>query len=184
MISVDEVAGIIQSFEIRDDGEAAKSKDLTLSLLHHVGNPFSRNHFTPGHITATGVVLNPSRNRVLLVHHKRLQRWLMPGGHVEPMDQKISDTARREVLEETGVKLSTAALTELVGLDVHPIPPRRSEPLHLHHDLIFYFRAENEIFECSEESNALIWCGLDEFARYELPGSIRRSIRRALESEV
>ena len=43
--------------------------------------------------------------RVLLVHHARLDRWLLPGGHVEPEDGCVEDAARREVIEETGVAL-------------------------------------------------------------------------------
>ncbi len=86
--------------------------------------------------------------------------------------------ARREVLEETGVAVCFGE-ARLAGVDVHPIPPNKREPLHLHHDLIFAFQAQNGEVVCSAESRDVVWCGLEDLDKYELPGSIRRSIKRA-----
>lgn len=174
-----DVVRLVKDFSPHKDGEAEKSRELTLALLAFSKDPFSRDIYTPGHITATGVVLSPKRKRVLLVHHARLDRWLLPGGHVESDDPAVSDTARREVLEETGAQL-TAARPMLVGVDVHAIPANLREPLHLHHDLVFAFQAESKECQCSIESREVIWCQTDDFDRYGLPGSIRRSVMRAV----
>src|SRR5258707_15247764 len=99
----------------------AKSRELVLMLLRHSPAPYSRDQFTPGHMTATACVLHPEGGRFLLVHHKRLDRWLFPGGHVEVEDAAIWDTSRREAVEETGVLLGPEA-PFLVGMDVHGIP--------------------------------------------------------------
>lgn len=169
----------MSNFDPGDDGEARKSLELTLALLAWSAHPFSRDVFTPGHITCTGVVLGPERDRVLLVHHRRLDRWLLPGGHVEAADTAISDTARREVLEETGAEL-TDIEPRLVGCDVHPIPPRAPEPLHLHHDLIFALHARSLACACSPESREVRWRPID--AMDDLPRSIRQSVMRSLRS--
>jgi len=171
------VSAILLDFEPNGDGEAAKSRELTLALLDWSPNPFSRNTFTPGHVTCTGVVLSPSLEAVLLVHHRRLGRWLLPGGHVEMEDEQPSETARREVLEETGADLA-AVPPQLVGCDVHPIPSRGREPLHLHHDLIFAFQAKSLRSGCSPESRAVVWRPVTKTD--DLPGSIQRSIARTL----
>lgn len=174
----EEVARLLREFEPEGDGEAAKSRELTLALVRWSPDPFSRSTHNPGHVTCTGVVLSPKRRRVLLVHHARLDRWLLPGGHVEPEDLSAAETARREVLEETGAELARVR-PRLVGVDVHPIPGNAREPLHLHHDLIFAFQAQTKTCRCSEEVRDIVWCGLDEFDRYGVPGSIRRSVIRA-----
>ena len=179
MIQTDDVANLLRGFSTGTDGEAEKSRELILALLAHSPSPFSRDIYSPGHITCTGVVLAPGGSAVLLVHHRRLDRWLLPGGHAEPDDASIADVARREVIEETGASLNGAA-PRLVGIDVHPIPPNKREPLHLHHDLIFAFQADAERFQVSEESRAVLWCPLDQFSRYDLPGSICRSVVRAV----
>jgi 8-oxo-dGTP pyrophosphatase MutT (NUDIX family) len=179
MIEPTAVAGLLHHFDPAGDGEAAKSKELVLALLTSSPEPFSRRQFNPGHITCTGLVLSPGQDRILLVLHRRLQRWLLPGGHVEPGDAFIGDAGRREVVEETGAILRSDSPL-LVGVDVHGIPPRRDEPFHLHHDLIFRFQAASDAFHISEEVREVAWCPAAEFDRYQLPGSLRRGYARAL----
>lgn len=174
-----EVSKLVGVWAPGADGEARKSQELTLALLSWAGEPFSRKTFTPGHITCTGVVLCPERKRVLLVHHNRLDRWLLPGGHCEPDDPSPSSVAHREVIEETGALLDERD-PALAGIDVHPIPANSREPLHLHHDLIFAFQSRTSRVACSPESRAVVWCGLDEFDRYNLPTPIRKAASRAL----
>jgi 8-oxo-dGTP pyrophosphatase MutT (NUDIX family) len=157
-----------------------KSQELILALLDGGSSPFARDHFTPGHITATAVVLSPDRRRFVLVHHRRLDRWLLPGGHVEMEDEAIWETARREAIEETGVEIALLARPTLVGMDVHGIPSRGREPFHLHHDLIFRFVAESERLGSSHEVREVSWARVTEFESYDLPVSIRRSILRAM----
>jgi 8-oxo-dGTP pyrophosphatase MutT (NUDIX family) len=161
------------------DGEAQKSLELMRSLAAFSANPFTRSEYYPGHFTCTGLVLHPDRSSVLLVHHARLERWLLPGGHIEDEDPSLPHAAAREVVEETGVRVD-AGEARLVNVDVHPIPPKKGEPLHLHHDLIFAFPARSTETACSEESRAVTWCGLDEADRYELPLPIRRALQIAV----
>lgn len=154
-----------------------KSRDLVLMILEHTPDPFSRHQFTPGHITCSGLVLAPDGERILLVHHRRLDRWLLPGGHVEPEDGEIWDAARREVIEETGAALS-ADTPALAGIDVHGIPAGKGEPYHLHHDLMFSFRATGEDCTVSHESHSLAWCAPAEFDRYNVPANVCDAYRR------
>ncbi len=181
MIDPESVAALVERFDPADDGEAAKSRELVLALLARSQEPFSRRQFNPGHITCTGLVMSPGRDRILLVLHRRLQRWLLPGGHVEPDDVLIGDAGSREVVEETGAILRADPVPPLLaGVDVHGIPPRRDEPFHLHHDLIFRFQAASDVCQASAEVRDVTWCSVAEFDRYQLPGSIRRSYARAL----
>ena len=178
MIEPARVAALVAAVPLEGDGEALKSRELILLLLAVSPDPFSRRQFTPGHITCTGLVRSPDRARILLVHHRRLDRWLLPGGHVETVDAEIWDAARREVVEETGADLLPDACPLLVSLDVHGIPPRRQELYHLHHDLIFLFDARSETTQISEESRAIAWCAAAEFDRYQVPGNVRRAAAR------
>src|SRR5207248_3022376 len=135
--------------------------------------PFSRRQFAPGHITCTGLVLSPDGREALFVHHDRLGRWLLPGGHVEPEDESVAAAARREVAEETGVELK-AGEARLIGIDVHGIPPAKGEPYHQHHDLLFWFRAKGREFRLSHESRAIRRLGPAELEAYDVPRNVRR----------
>ena len=84
--------------------------------------------------------------RVLLHRHRRLGRWLPPGGHIEPHELP-DEAAVREVLEETGV---TAELRGEPGIAVAlPGQPRQLRrpagiqladiaPGHQHIDLVYF----------------------------------------------
>lgn len=178
-MNLEQVMQTAAAFADSADGSAWKSRELVLQLLSLTPAPFSRHQYEPGHITATGLVLHPRQRAVLLVHHRRLQRWLLPGGHVEEPDTEIAATAFREVREETGAVLLVER-GPLVGIDVHGIPAKKKEPFHLHHDLIIGFRAAREELSCSEESFETTWCVEADFDRYQLPDSIRRSYSRVL----
>jgi 8-oxo-dGTP pyrophosphatase MutT (NUDIX family) len=179
MIQPAAVATLIRTFNDPTDGQALKSFALIHMLLECSPEPFSRNQFAPGHITCSGLVIAPDGGHILLIHHRRLDRWLLPGGHVEAADPEIQDTARREVIEETGVLLDPDQLPALIGADVHGIPSNGREPYHLHHDLLFLFRALSENHQVSEESHAVAWCSPGEFDRYDLPHNIRRAYARS-----
>lgn len=178
MRSPAEALALVRAFDASPEEE--KSRELILALLEFTEAPFSRDQFHPGHITCTALVLDPNGARILLMHHHRHRRWLLPGGHVEESDVTLSDAARREAMEETEVRIQGASSGRLAGMDVHGIPARKGEPFHLHHDLIFAFNADCEDFALTEEAPQVAWCGVDEFARYQLPSSITRAAGRAL----
>jgi 8-oxo-dGTP pyrophosphatase MutT (NUDIX family) len=173
----DQAVGLAANFT--PSPEEAKSRELILALLENTRAPFSRDQFHPGHITCTALVLHPDGRRVLLVHHRRLRRWLLPGGHVEEHDSTLADAAQREAVEETAVRIATDATPLLVGMDVHGIPANKAEPFHLHHDLIFILKAEGDEIISTEEAPGVAWCGTKEVDQYSLPDSIVRAFRRA-----
>jgi 8-oxo-dGTP pyrophosphatase MutT (NUDIX family) len=179
-VTRDSVHQIIKQFHSGLDGIARKSKQLSLDLLENTPAPFARDQFTPGHITCTALLLHPDGERVLMMHHHRLHRWLLPGGHIEELDASPAAAAAREAFEETKVAIDPRFVPLLVGVDVHGIPPKRDEPFHLHHDLIWCFRATNDRIEESPEAPQVMWASERDWDSLGLAESIRNSIRRAV----
>ncbi len=174
-----ETTRIVSAFDPGDDGLAAKSKDLVGMLLRHGLKPFSARQYWPGHITCTALIFHPVEMRVLTIHHHRLRRWLLPGGHVEKTDATLDAVAAREAREETKVQLDLSRRAFLAGIDVHGIPAKQREPFHLHHDLIWCFRAASDRFEITTEALEVLWAQESDWDRLDLSPSIRNSIRRA-----
>jgi 8-oxo-dGTP pyrophosphatase MutT (NUDIX family) len=160
--------------DFRPSPEEQKSWELTVALLELTEAPFSRHQFQPGHITCSALVFAPDGKRVLLMHHHRHQRWLLPGGHVEQEDASLADAARRETEEETGVVTVNGA-ARLTGMDVHGIPAHKGEPFHLHHDLIWALKAESDTFACTDEAPRIAWCKLEDLNDYAVPANIIRA---------
>lgn len=148
---------------------------------------FSRQHFDPGHLTASAFVIDASRTSLLLVWHLKLERWLQPGGHIEPEDPDVLLAAAREVEEETGLQGCTPLGPGLFDVDVHAIPARggaRAEPAHAHHDLrVALVAPAGAEAIVGDGVGAVRWVPLDAFDRLAHDGSLPtdRSVMRAVE---
>src|SRR5262245_22544492 len=95
--------------------------------------PFSRQE-VEAHFTASAILVSGSGQEVCLVYHRKLNRWLQPGGHFEPEDEgDVERAALREVQEETGCSAELVAAAPIpFDVDIHAIPEHGREPAHLH----------------------------------------------------
>jgi 8-oxo-dGTP pyrophosphatase MutT (NUDIX family) len=126
-----------------------------------------------GHVTGSAWIVDERGTSALLTHHRKLNRWLQPGGHWEG-DTSAFAIAKREAEEESGLTSLSALSTEIFDIDVHRIPERHSEPEHLHYDVRFIFKGDsNEVFTVSNESRDLAWMSMREITNMGDPSLIR-----------
>jgi len=149
-----------------------------LALMESAGDPFRRDHFAPGHFTASAFVLSPDEAELLLILHGKLGMWLQPGGHVEPGDADLASAARREVAEEVGIDELALLSDGPLDLDIHRIPARAEEPEHEHFDVRFLFRAGHRSLREGEEVKGARWVPLDGVARLHSDESVQRAMRK------
>ncbi|MCA1609696.1 MAG: NUDIX domain-containing protein [Acidobacteria bacterium] len=123
----------------------------------------------------------PDGSAFLLIHHRKFDRWLQPGGHSDPEDGTVFDTALREVREETGADALVAGNAgRLLDVDVHPIPARGSEPAHFHFDLRYLVVFQGEAgFGEPQEISGIGWFSLEEALRAGVDESLARTLRKA-----
>lgn len=132
----------------------------------------------PGHLTASALVVGAGR-RALLMHHRKLDKWLQMGGHAEG-DDDLAAVALKEAHEECGIAdLALANDGAPVDLDVHEVRPRGELP-HLHLDVRFVAVAPAGCVAVgNDESHELRWVPLDDLvSSHEEPG-MRRLARAA-----
>lgn len=161
------------------DEEETRHRDAIVALV--AGEPacFARTTYAPGHVTGSAFVVCPATRRVLLHHHRRLDRWLQMGGH----DDGESDPARtalREAREESGLGDLRFLVAGILDVEVHPIPPARGEPAHLHHDVRYALATASPeaILRDDAESLALEWLPLEEAAERMGESGARRALAR------
>jgi 8-oxo-dGTP pyrophosphatase MutT (NUDIX family) len=96
-----------------------------LEELERLPRPFDRDADLV-HVTGSALVVG--RRGTVLHLHKRLGRWMQPGGHLDPGEAPW-EAALREAMEETGLHLCHPGTgPRFIHLDVHPAA---SEHTHL-----------------------------------------------------
>jgi len=142
---------------------------------------FYRDHFDPGHITASAILFNDSGDKILMNHHKSLNRWLNFGGHCDG-DANVLNVAIRETMEESGLSAFKPVTAAIVDIDIHTIPanPKKGEPSHEHFDIRYVMQMTgNQSPIISDESNDLQWMAV-EGALSVSDDSLQRFIQKAI----
>jgi len=160
------------------DSQEQSYKERMLALLDSYNeNSFSRTNLIPGHFTASALVTNLSKTKILLVHHAKYDIWVQPGGHID-MNENPWQAAKRELSEETGL-LNFSEKNYLFDLDVHLIPTSKKEPAHHHFDLRYKFEAdENQGISKNEESHDIKWVEIDKVHALQPDRSVLRMLEK------
>ena len=147
--------GLLESYLARYPEEQARVERIRRFVETHA-DCFERT-CRDGHVTGSAWILSADHRHVLLVHHRKLGRWLQPGGHADGEPDPLS-VALREAREESGLAELAALSEEPLDVDVHAIPACGHEPAHLHYDIRYLLvAAPGQELRRSEESTALQW---------------------------
>ena len=112
-----------------------------------------------GHFTASAWLLNRQEDKVLMMHHRKLERWLQLGGHCDG-DADILAVAIKEAEEESGLSGIKPLSKQIFDIDRHRVPARKHEPAHWHFDVRFLLRYDGQDSDIcgNSESKELRWC--------------------------
>jgi len=122
----------------------------------------------PGHITGSAWVVNPARDKVLLMHHRKHNQWFQFGGHADG-DSDIVRVALRETQEETGLPLEVIRLIDggIFDVDIHTIPASDKGSEHIHFDIRFLVEIDDSLtVPGNDESHEILWIPLEEVTKY------------------
>jgi 8-oxo-dGTP pyrophosphatase MutT (NUDIX family) len=131
----------------------------------------------PAHFTASALVLSPDNSKILLMWHKKLNKWLQPGGHADG-DFDLLNVATREVFEETGAEVSPFN-SSIYGVDWHPIPANAKEDAHEHADCAYLLKSKSwELVVNEDEAGAVKWFEAKEALALIEDASTEKLIKR------
>ena len=134
-----------------------------LALLEDPQDPFLRERLQ-GHFTGAAWLVSADGGRILLTHHRKLERWLQLGGHADG-DRDMAQVALKEAQEESGLPGLSVDADAIFDLDLHWIPERKDVPGHWHYDVRYVVRAgSDENYAVSDESHDLAWRPIAEVA--------------------
>lgn len=145
------------------------------------------------HDTGSVMILSDgSPRRALLLHHRKLGKWMWPGGHVEAYEHPL-EAAIRETEEESGLDVA-AYLPALTVYDDHvdqlPLPnylfqerieAHKAEAEHYHIDHIYVARVPQQEFQHNQaESHDIGWFTLEEIEQLPLFENVRTLLRQEM----
>jgi len=112
-----------------------------------------------------GVVIINKSDEILLVkrgNHPNKGKWTIPGGHLEPGETIIS-AAKREIYEETGLKINNPVLIDAVDL----IQKNENGELLKHYILIDYAVREFKGIEIAgSDATEIKWVDKSQIKNY------------------
>lgn len=175
------LSALLAAHQPSDEKETADLRELR-GFAVSLSEPFSRAQW-PAHFTGSAVVVTPTFDRVCLVLHAKLNRWLQPGGHAEAMDGgSMEATALREAREETGCEVTLhPAAPRPLDVDVHVIPARKTEPQHRHLDVRYLVVAKDPaaLAHDPNESHGARWLTWAEALRRADEAPLARLLEKA-----
>ncbi|HEV2455890.1 MAG TPA: NUDIX domain-containing protein [Verrucomicrobiae bacterium] len=131
------------------------------------------------------------QDRVLVIHHRKLDKWLPLGGHIE-LDEDPEQAALRETKEESGLDVEllgerppttspgTRALIAPRFLDIH-----RIHETHEHIGMIYWARPKNsaDVTCAIAEHHDIRWCSAAELDRLSplMPDAVKWYCCKAIE---
>ncbi|TDE16301.1 NUDIX hydrolase [Dyadobacter psychrotolerans] len=131
-----------------------------------------------GHVTASGWIVSEDRAQVLLMHHRKLDRWFQPGGHCDG-DSDVLEVAKKEVEEETGLQSFKLVQEGIFDVDIHLIPANSKDQAHYHYDIRFLFEAHpDQELVINIESKDVRWIRVQEIQNLNDSESIMRMVRK------
>jgi 8-oxo-dGTP pyrophosphatase MutT (NUDIX family) len=129
-----------------------------------------------GHLTGSGMVVDPASGRFLLMLHAKLGRWFQPGGHADG-DGTLPGVAWREATEETGIT-GLRVVVPAVDLDIHEVGPPHGP--HLHLDVRYLVVSPpGAVPAGNHESLDLRWASEDELPSFGVDDGLLRLARAA-----
>ncbi len=179
---VERLQALFREYQQRWPREA-ETLALFATLLGDAQNAFMRERLA-GHFTGSAWVVSADGARTLLTHHRKLDRWLQPGGHADG-DADLANVALKEAEEETGLRGLRVDGDAIFDVDRHWIPERGDVPGHWHHDVRYVVHAcTDERYTVSEESHDLAWRDIAAIAADQAADeSLRRMARKWLEQQ-
>ncbi len=159
--------------------EEAAMVERAIAFIRAHENCFDRT-LHDGHVTGSSWVVNPARTHTLLLHHRKLDLWLQPGGHADG-DPDMLRVVLKETAEETGIDVEAIRLVQeqVFDVDMHVIHQSVHDHRHVHFDVRFLVEIDDRLpLPGNNESYEVRWVPLHRVTHYNNALSLLRMVRK------
>ncbi len=154
----------------KDAREESEKREI-LTLMEREGDRLLLRECSYAHMTASSVIVNRDRTKMLMAFHKIYQSWAWTGGHADG-DGDFEAVARREAQEETGIQNLKKLGTGAASLEVLPVWAHQKHgqmvASHLHLNVSYLFEADDTLpLRIAEDENSAVgWIPIAQLEEY------------------
>ncbi len=140
-------------------------------------------------IVASCLVID--KGKLLMLEHRKIGKWLPPGGHVEP-GEFPDEAALREIKEETGLDVEIIGDDRIMHTDslshtlrepfaiVYEDVPYKTGPMHTHFDMVYVVKVKGGSLGGNNESTGLKWMDSKEIGMLDTLPNVKAVALAAL----
>ena len=156
---------------IPKDAREESEKRESLTLMEREGDRLLLRECSYAHMTASSVIVNRNRTKMLMAFHKIYQSWAWTGGHADG-DGDFEAVARREAQEETGIQNLKKLGAGAASLEVLPVWAHQKHgqmvASHLHLNVSYLFEADDTLpLRIAEDENSAVgWIPIAQLEEY------------------
>lgn len=160
----------IKSYQPYDEVEA-EEKEAFIQFLEAFGDKAYVRENLVGHFSSSCWIVNPSRDKVLMVFHSLFKTWSWAGGHADG-DSDLLRVAVKEAQEETSLSRVRPVLSNPIDLNVMVVHNHYKRgkfvPRHLHYNAVYLLEAdETASFQVKPDENSGVkWIRVENVANY------------------
>ena len=154
----------------KDAREESEKREI-LTLMEREGDRLLLRECSYAHMTASSVIVNRNRTKMLMAFHKIYQSWAWTGGHADG-ETDLLHVAMREAKEETGIEHLRLIGGGVGSLEILPVWAHvkrgRAVGIHLHLNVSYLFEADDTLpLRVAEDENSAVgWLGIDRLDEY------------------
>ncbi|MBE5961679.1 MAG: NUDIX domain-containing protein [Lachnospiraceae bacterium] len=160
----------LQAYQPVNEQEA-KDKEVTLSYLSCFGDNLLTRENEFAHFSASSMIFNKERTKVLMAFHNIYNSWSWTGGHADG-ERDFLALAMREAMEETGVSSLTPITAQMASIEILPVwgHMKRGKYVSSHQHINFSYLLEadeSEALKVKEDENSAVgWIEIDKLLDY------------------
>jgi len=147
--------------------QEASDQKIMLEYYRLFGDGILSRTCALGHVTASSMIFNRERTKVLMIYHNIYDSWAWTGGHADGEGDCLA-TAIKEAKEETGLKnvrviSEAAAALDILGVQPH-VKRGQFVSAHVHLNLTYLLEADESetLHICEGENSNVGWIPMDQ----------------------